>query len=54
MYYMSEIIPSTESTIKDKSDLEKRTGQMSATDKHLILLTGADRHNDNLVVGCSQ
>ena len=31
-------------TIKDESDLEKRTGQMSATDKHLILLTGADRY----------
>ena len=44
----------SKNTIKDESDLEKRTGQMSATDKHLILLTGADRYNDNLVVGGSQ
>ena len=35
------------STIKNGSSLEKKTGHMLAIDKHLIPLTGADRHNDN-------
>ena len=38
------------STIKKGSGLEKKTGHMSAIDKHLITFTGTDRHNDNLVV----
>ena len=40
-----------ESTIKDGSGLEKKTGHMLAIDKHLIPFTGADRHNDNFVIG---
>ena len=39
-----------ESTIKDESGLEKKTGHMSAIDKHLIPFTGEDRHNDNFVI----
>ena len=39
-----------ESTIKEGPSLEKKTGHMLAIDKHLIPFTGADRHNDNLVV----
>ena len=39
-----------ESTIKEGSGLEKKTGHMLAIDKHLIPFTGADRHNDNLVI----
>ena len=39
-----------ESTIKDRSGLEKKTGHMSAIDKHLIPFTGEDRHNDNFVI----
>ena len=38
------------STIKNGSGLEKKTGHMSAIDKYLIPLTGADRHNDNFVI----
>ena len=38
------------STIKDGSGLERKTGHMLAIDKHLISLTGADRHNDSLVI----
>ena len=38
------------STIKDGSGLEKKTGHMLAIDKHLIPFTGADRHNDRLVI----
>ena len=39
-----------ESTIKDRSGLERKTGHMLAIDKHLIPFTGADRHNDNFVI----
>ena len=39
-----------ESTIKDGSSLERKTGHMLAIDKHLIPFTGADRHNDRLVI----
>ena len=39
-----------ESTIKKGSGLEKKTGNMLAIDKHLILFTGADKHNDNFVI----
>ena len=39
-----------ESTIKDRSGLEKKTGQMLAIDKHQIPFTGKDRHNDNFVI----
>ena len=39
-----------ESTIKDRSGLEKKTGHMSAIDKHLIPFTGEDRHNGNFVI----
>ena len=35
-----------ESTIKDRSGLERKTGHMLAMDKHLIPFTGADRHNE--------
>ena len=38
------------STIKDGSGLERKAGHMLVTDKHLILLTDADRHNDNFVI----
>ena len=38
------------STIKDGSGLERKTGHMLAIDKHLIPFTGADRHNDCLVI----
>ena len=38
------------STIKDGSGLERKTGHMLAIDKHLILFTGANRHNDRLVI----
>ena len=38
------------STIKDGSGLERKTGHMLAIDKHLIPFTGADRHNDSLVI----
>ena len=38
------------STIKDGSGLERKTGHMLAIDKHLIPFTGADRHNDRLVI----
>ena len=38
------------STIKDGSSLERKTGHMLAIDKHLIPFTGADRHNDRLVI----
>ena len=38
------------STIKKGSGLEKKTCHMLAIDKHLIPFTGADRHNDNLVI----
>ena len=38
------------STIKGGSGLERKTGHMLAIDKHLISLTGADRHNDRLVI----
>ena len=38
------------STIKNESNLEMKTGHMLAIDKHLISLTGADRHNDRLVI----
>ena len=40
-----------ESTIKEGSGLEKKTGQMLAIDKHQIPFTGKDRHNDNFVIG---
>ena len=40
-----------ESTIKDRSGLERKTGHMLAVDKHLIPFTDADRHNDNFVIG---
>ena len=39
-----------ESTIKDRSGLERKTDHMLAIDKHLIPFTGADRHNDNFVI----
>ena len=39
-----------ESTIKNGSSLERKTGQMLAIDKHLIPFTGIDRHNDSFVV----
>ena len=39
-----------ESTIKNGSSLERKTGQMLAIDKHQIPFTGEDRHNDSLVV----
>ena len=39
-----------ESTIKDRSGLEKKTGHMLAIDKHLISFTGEDRHNGNFVI----
>ena len=39
-----------ESTIKDGSGLERKTGHMLAIDKHLIPFTGGDRHNDNFVI----
>ena len=39
-----------ESTIKEGSGLERKTGHMLAIDKHLIPFTGADRHNDNFVI----
>ena len=39
-----------ESTIKEGSGLEKKTGHMLAIDKHLIPFTGKDRHNDNFVI----
>ena len=39
-----------ESTIKEGSGLERKTGHMLAIDKHLIPFTGADRHNDRLVI----
>ena len=39
-----------ESTINDGSGLERKTGHMLAIDKHLIPFTGANRHNDNLVI----
>ena len=39
-----------ESTIKDRSGLEKKTGHMLAIDKHQIPFTGKDRHNDNFVI----
>ena len=39
-----------ESTIKDGSGLERKTGHMLAIDKHLIPFTGADRHDDRLVI----
>ena len=42
------------STIKKGSGLEKKTGHMSATDKHLIPFTGADRHNDSFVISGRQ
>ena len=38
------------STIKKGSGLERKTGHMLAIDKHLIPFTGADRHNDRLVI----
>ena len=38
------------STIKDGSGLEKKTCHMPVINKHLIPFTGADRHNDNLVI----
>ena len=38
------------STIKDGSGLERNTGHMLAIDKHLIPFTGANRHNDRLVI----
>ena len=38
------------STIKMGSSLEKKTCQVLAIDKHLIPFTGADRHNDSLVI----
>ena len=38
------------STIKDGSGLERKTGHMLAIDKHLIPFTGANRHNDRLVI----
>ena len=38
------------STIKEGSGLERKTGHMPAIDKHLIPFTGADRHNDRLVI----
>ncbi len=37
--------------LKLSSGLEKKTGHMPATDKHLIPFTDADRHNDRFVVG---
>ena len=37
-------------TVKNGSGLERKTGHMLAIDKHLILFTGADRHNDRLVI----
>ena len=40
-----------ESTIEDRFGLERKTGHMLAVDKHLIPFTGADRHNDNFVIG---
>ena len=39
-----------ESTIKNGSSLERKTGQMLAIDKHQIPFTGEDRHNDNFVI----
>ena len=39
-----------ESTIKEGSGLERKTGHMLAIDKHLIPFTGGDRHNDNFVI----
>ena len=39
------------STIKNGSGLERKTDHMLAIDKHLISFTGADRHNDNFVIG---
>ena len=39
-----------ESTIKEGSGLERKTGHMLAIDKHLIPFTGADRHNDSFVI----
>ena len=37
-------------TIRKRSGLEKKTGHMLVTDKHLIPLTGADGHNDSFVI----
>ena len=37
-------------TVKNGLGLEKKTGHILAIDKHLIPFTGADRHNDNLVI----
>ena len=37
-------------TVKNGLGLEKKTGRILAIDKHLIPFTGADRHNDSLVV----
>ena len=37
-------------TVKNGLGLEKKTGYILAIDKHLILFTGTDRHNDSLVV----
>ena len=39
-----------ESTIKNESGLEKKTGHKLAIDKHLISFTGTDRHNDSFVI----
>ena len=38
------------STIKDGSGLERKTSHMLAIYKHLIPFTGANRHNDRLVI----
>ena len=37
-------------TVKNRLGLEKKTGHILAIDKHLIPFTGADRHNDSLVI----
>ena len=37
-------------TVKNGLGLEKKTGHILAIDKHLIPFTGADRHNDSLVI----
>ncbi len=37
-------------TVKNGLGLEKKTGHILAIDKHLIPFTGADRHNDRLVI----
>ena len=38
------------STIENGSGLERKTGHMLAIGKHLILFTGADKHNGNFVI----